>query len=71
MRTLTLQLQFETSQGGKANINIPSVREDVTAAEVSACMDAIIARGIFATSTGDILKKLGADMIDRNVNTVL
>lgn len=60
----TLRMTF-LSQGNKnVTLSLDNPREDVTAAEVQATMDLIIARNIFTSSGGDLVSKVNARIID-------
>ncbi len=62
--TQTLRMTF-LSQGNKnVTLSLDNPREDVTAAEVQATMDLIIARNIFTSSGGDLVSKVNARIID-------
>jgi hypothetical protein len=53
------------SQGSRnVTLSLDNPREDLTAAEVQATMDLIIARNIFTSSGGDLVSKVNARIID-------
>jgi hypothetical protein len=53
------------NQGNKnVTLSLDNPRDDVTAAEVQAAMDLIIARNIFTSTSGDLVSKVNARIID-------
>lgn len=67
----TLQLHFNTSEGGSASVTIDAPLEPVNAAAVQQAMDAIIASGAFISTTGPFLSAKKASLIDREVTDIL
>jgi len=63
-----LRMTFNNALGGSVSITLPEPREDVTAAEIEAVMETIIAKNIFASSGGDLLAKRDIKVIDTNTN---
>jgi hypothetical protein len=63
----SLQLTFVNEVGDKVNFTIPNVKPDVTEAEVSTAMDAIISQNIFFSSGGDYKTKYSAQLVQRQV----
>lgn len=68
--TQTLQMTFLTQGGSRATISLDNPKDDLTEAEVVAAMDQIIAKNIFNTSSGDLVAKHSARIIDRTVNVI-
>ena len=66
----TLVMTFLNQEGSKASITLPGVRDDVAELEVSAAMDAIISKNIFASSGGDLVTKHSAQVTERNVTAL-
>ena len=62
-----LQMTFVNEIGDQVRLTIPNIRPDVTQAEVSTAMEAIIAQNIFYTSGGDFKTKYSAQLIRRQV----
>jgi hypothetical protein len=53
------------SQAGKnVTLSLDNPRNDLTAADVQASMDLIIARNIFTSTGGDLVSKVNARIID-------
>lgn len=61
----TLVMNFLNEEGKKVAIRVNNVNEAVTEAEVSAAMDAIISKNIFASSGGDLKIKDSAELTDK------
>ena len=62
-----LQMSFVTEKGGKCGFNINGVKADITQAEINTLMDTIIAKKVFTTTTGDLIKKSGAHLTEKTV----
>ena len=61
----TLVMGFLNEEGKKSSIRVNNVRDDITEAQVSAAMDVIIAKNIFATTGGDLKVKDSAQLDDK------
>ncbi|NLI93046.1 MAG: DUF2922 domain-containing protein [Peptococcaceae bacterium] len=59
-----LRMVFATGGGTAFSISIPEPRENLTAAEVEAVMDMIIAKNMFTTSAGDLIRKRDIKIIE-------
>ena len=59
----TLRMTFVNEAGNKYSLNFKDPKADITAAEISAAMDVIIAKNIFET-TRDLVSKDSAVLID-------
>ncbi len=62
----TLVMNFLNEEGKKTAVRVNNVKEDITDAEVSAAMDVIIAKNIFASTGGDLKFKDSAEITDKN-----
>ena len=62
----TLVMNFLNESGKKTAIRVRMLEMHVTEAEVSAAMDVIIAKNIFATTGGDLKYKDSAALTDKN-----
>jgi len=62
--TQTLRMSFLNQGGNNVTISLDNPKEALTAAEVQAAMDLIIARNIFTSSGGDLISKAYARVID-------
>jgi hypothetical protein len=61
----SVQMTFVNEIGDKVNLTLANIRPDVTQAEVSAAMDAIIAENIFFSTGGDYKTKYSAQLVQR------
>jgi len=62
--TQTLRMAFINEANRNVTISLDNPKDDLTAAQVQAAMDLIIARNIFTSSGGDLVSKLNARIID-------
>jgi len=53
----TLRMVFRNQAGRNVTITLDNPRDDLTAAEIEAAMDLIIARNIFTSTGGDLVAK--------------
>jgi len=67
----SLEMTFQNAAGKNARISVADPRDDVDAAEVQAVMDTILARNIFNTSGGDMVKVVSATVVTRDVEVIL
>lgn len=58
-----LQMDFTTELGRNQRLRVYDAREDLTAAEVSAAMDQIVASDIFSGTGGAFTGKAGAQIV--------
>ena len=63
-----LMMTFITESGDKATLSVSGLKEDLTAGEIGAAMDVIIAKNAFITKGGDLKGKYGAKIVSRNVD---
>lgn len=70
VETRSLQLTFLTAEGSRATITLNDPRDGITAQDVSEVMDTVIQENIFKTSSGDLVAKDRARLIDRTTTTV-
>lgn len=63
----TLNLVFATSGGKNVTFSITDVKSDLKTieAEADALMDSMIAKNIFTTSSGDLISKVSASLVER------
>jgi hypothetical protein len=66
--TQTLRLVFKNQSGKNVTFSLDNPRDDVTAAEIEAAMDLVIARNIFSSSGGDLVSKQDIRIIDSTTN---
>ena len=63
----TLAMTFLTAAGEKSTLSISGVKSTLTKDDVNALMDVVIAKNIFKTNSGDLVKKSGAQLTQRQV----
>ena len=63
----TLAMTFLTTAGEKSTLSISGVKSTLTKDEVNTLMDTVIAKNIFKTNSGDLVKKSGAQLTQRQV----
>lgn len=66
----TLYLTFTNASGRRQSITVPDPREDLTAAEVEAAMQLIIAKNVFTGSGGDLVAPFEARVVGRTVDVI-
>lgn len=64
----TLRMVFRNQAGRNVTISLDNPRDDLTAAEIEAAMDLVIARNIFTSSGGDLVSKQDIRIIDTTTN---
>lgn len=63
--TKTLEMTFRDGMGKNVMINIPNPKDGLTLAEVDVVMQDIIAKNIFATTSGDLV-----DVVEAKIRVV-
>ncbi|SEF39373.1 Protein of unknown function [Caloramator fervidus] len=63
----TLQMVFQNSEGKNVSINIPYVKDGITAEDIKNVMNLIISKNIFDSQGGDLVRIMGASVISRDV----
>lgn len=64
----TLRMVFRSQGGTSMTISLDNPRADLTAAEIEAAMDLIIAKNIFNTNGGDLASKYDIKIVDQTTN---
>lgn len=64
----TLRLVFRNEAGKNVTISLDNPKDDLTAAQIEAAMDVVIARNIFTSSGGDLVAKQDVRIIDTTTN---
>lgn len=59
-----LRMVFRNQAGRNVTISLDNPRADLTAAEIEAAMDLVIARNIFTSTGGDLVSKQDIRLID-------
>ena len=68
--TKVLQLACATTAGTKKTIAVPNPREDLTAAEVMAAMQTVIAKDVLTTSGGGLAELVSAKVVQTTKSDV-
>lgn len=66
----TIELQFENTAGKVVSYTLDNPVDPFDAAVVNRAMDTILAQNAFTTSGGDLVKKKGARIVERNVTDI-
>ena len=61
--TKKLVMSFTTELDSRISINVDDPREDITEAEIKACMDLIVNKNIFAPKGEDIVTVVDAKIV--------
>jgi|Deesub1362A_J573_1020465.scaffolds.fasta_scaffold00925_10 hypothetical protein len=67
--TRTLELRFANQAGRTVTIRVADPREDLTAAEIEAAMQTILAENVFTSTGGDLVGLVDARLVSREVTT--
>ena len=59
-----LRMTFNNASGAAVTITLPQPKASLTAAEIEAVMDQIIAKNIFLTSGGELISKRDVKIVD-------
>ncbi|ABR34388.1 DUF2922 domain-containing protein [Clostridium beijerinckii] len=63
----SLSMTFLTVAGEKSTLSVSGVKPTLTKDEVNALMDTVISKNVFKTDSGDLVKKSGAQVTQRQV----
>ncbi|MGE5391924.1 MAG: DUF2922 domain-containing protein [Deltaproteobacteria bacterium] len=66
----TLEMIFNTDLSKKQTIRVSNAKTDLTAAQINAAMDNIIAKNIISGSTGSLTGKAGARIVTRDTSEI-
>ncbi len=66
----TLRLVFRNVEGRIVTVNMPDPDPEITPMAVDVVMDSIITRNVFITTGGDIVSKVRAEIVSREVNVL-
>jgi hypothetical protein len=67
----TLRLIFRNAEGRNVTLSVSNPQDPLNSTDVNAAMDLIISADIFQTSGGSITEKVRAEVVSREVNTIL
>lgn len=65
-----LVMSFRNEEGQTFRIRLRYPREDLRAEDVAGVMDLILNRNVFATSGGDLVEKIGAQLVETNATSL-
>ena len=63
----TLNMVFATSGGKNVTFSISGVKGGLTQTEAKTLMDSMISKNIFTTSSGDLISKVSAALVEKKV----
>ncbi|NRT76089.1 DUF2922 domain-containing protein [Clostridium beijerinckii] len=63
----SLSMTFLTVAGEKSTLSVSGVKPTLTKDEVNALMDTVISKNVFKTDSGDLVKKSGAQVTQRQI----
>ncbi len=63
----TLNMVFATSGGKNVTFSISDVKSDLNETKTKALMDSMILKNIFTTSSGDLISKVSATLVEKKV----
>lgn len=66
----TIELLFENAAGKVVRYTLDNPVDPFDAAAVNSAMDTILSQNAFTSSGGDLAKKKGARIVDRNVTDI-
>ena len=67
----TLRLIFRNTEGRNVTLSVTNPQDPLNSADVNAAMDLIISSEIIQTSGGSNAEKVRAELVSREVNTIL
>jgi len=59
-----LRMTFNNASGNAVTITLPEPKADLTAVQIEAVMDQIIAKNIFLTTGGELISKRDVKIVD-------
>lgn len=65
-----LVMTFKNEAGQNVNVRVNYPRENLTGQEVDAVMDTILQKNIFPTTGGDLVEKVGAQIVETTVTAL-
>lgn len=65
-----LVMTFKNEAGRNVNVRVNYPRENLTGQEVDAVMDTILQKNIFPTTGGDLVEKVGAQIVETTVTAL-
>ncbi|MGI9951655.1 DUF2922 domain-containing protein [Moorellaceae bacterium AZ2] len=71
MLTRRLELIFQNAAGRRTVLAVQEPRSDITADEVRAAMELIVARNVFTSPGGDLVAVAGARLVSRETTDLI
>ena len=68
--TKVLRMVFKDATDKSRALNVMDPDAEITSMEVEAVMDSVISRNIFTTAGGDLVSKVKAEVVEREVTTL-
>jgi hypothetical protein len=68
MADKSLVMSFLNEEGKKTSVRLTSIKDNLTEAEVSTAMNAVVEKNIFFSTGGDLKTKDSAQIVERNVS---
>ena len=65
-----LYMSFKTSGDSTYNVVVDNLREDITDADVNAAMDIILQADVFLPSSGNLVEKKSARIVDTSEHQI-
>lgn len=66
-----LVMTFENEAGQEVNLRVNYPKDNLTSQEVDNVMSLIISKNIFPTTGGDLVEKVGAQIVETTTTTVV
>lgn len=66
----TLSVSFKDVLGKKHSVSLKDVKEDAAEADILAVMDSIVTNKLVKTENGDLVEKVSAQIVNREVNKI-
>lgn len=71
MPTTTLQLVFRNQEGRTVTISLNEPLEELEAQDIETVMDLIIEKNVFESAGGELIDKVAARIVAREVTTII
>jgi hypothetical protein len=68
MADKSLVMSFLNEEGKKTSVRLTCIKDNLTEAEVSTAMNAVVEKNIFFSTGGDLKTKDSAQIVERNVS---
>ncbi len=68
--TTVLRMIFTDEEGRNRAINVQDPDPAITSSEVETVMDSVISKNVFSTTGGDLVGKVKAEIVEREVTSL-